>query len=112
MFDFLQMHKMKSVVNTPFTLATLVLYENIKYMKENQEALAQKVFENKKAYKEELAQLGFNVFQRNQRKDLFSESFNFIRVAIEEANEKSIKKLEEFGWYISESNIICLFIQP
>lgn len=35
MFDFILMVKMKSVVNTPFTLCTLVLFENIRYAYEN-----------------------------------------------------------------------------
>lgn len=40
MFDLLMMIKMKSVVNTPFTLCTLVLYENIKYALENKVKIA------------------------------------------------------------------------
>jgi hypothetical protein len=41
MLDFVLMLKMKSVVNTPFTLCTLVLYHNLKYAYENKAKLCQ-----------------------------------------------------------------------
>lgn len=59
MFDFLLMHKMKSVVNTPFTLCTFVLHENIKYLTENRELICKQTLECKRAYKKMLMELGY-----------------------------------------------------
>lgn len=57
MLDFLLMLKMKSVVNTPFTLCTLVLYHNIKYALENNGKIFQQVKEAKGVHEKSL--LGF-----------------------------------------------------
>jgi hypothetical protein len=59
MFDFLLMSKMKSVVNTPFTLCTFVLYENINYCIENKEKIYQSVQIGKRNYSKLLKRLGF-----------------------------------------------------
>lgn len=56
MFDFMQMHKMKSVVNTPATLCTFVLYENIKYAFQNKELLIKNIMESKRLVKTALYQ--------------------------------------------------------
>lgn len=58
MFDFLLMLKMKSVVNTPFTLCTLVLYHNVKYAYENRERLYQEVVGAKRVQEKNFMRLG------------------------------------------------------
>lgn len=61
MFDFILMVKMKSVVNTPFTLCTLVLFENIRYAYENREILINNVIKCKKFHINALLNAGLRL---------------------------------------------------
>lgn len=61
MFDFILMVKMKSVVNTPFTLCTLILNENIRYANENKEKELKKIIECKQYHKNMLERAGFRL---------------------------------------------------
>ena len=53
--------KMKSIVNTPYTLCTLALEENIKYRMANYEQISQEVIRNKEVLIEYLVGLNISV---------------------------------------------------
>lgn len=65
MLDYHQMLKIKSVVNTPFTLCTLVLYENIVYATENRELLVSRIAENKRKCSKALHRMGWKIANHN-----------------------------------------------
>lgn len=47
MIDYVQMKKMKSVVNTPYTLCTFILNENLKFFIGNRDSLLKVLHTNK-----------------------------------------------------------------
>lgn len=91
MFDFLLMLKMKSVVNTPFTLCTLVLYQNLQYAYMNRAKIYQQTVNSKRVYEKILQKMGCKLSVDNEEDN--NEAFNFIRRSYSEREEELIGQM-------------------
>lgn len=91
MFDFLLMLKMKSVVNTPFTLCTLVLYQNLQYAYLNKTKIYQQTVNSKRVYEKILQKMGCKLPVDNEEDN--NEAFNFIRRSYSEREEELIGQM-------------------
>jgi hypothetical protein len=107
------MLKMKSLVNTPFTLCALVLNQNLKYAMENKEMLEDKLKGNKKRYEVLLGEIGYTVPDLSNNGDCLQPVYNFVTVVVTEPSLKDllIGNEDKLWWYNPVSNYLSIHIQ-
>lgn len=107
MIDYVQMKKMKSVVNTPYTLCTFILNENFKFFIQNQETILKTLHTNKQNYYKFLTDLGYLRFESKQEK----EALGFVRINVGQKLGEITNALKNYGLFDESSNSLCIFLQ-